>query len=54
MTYILILWTVVAASNSAGAKYDWRPIGEFSSEATCISASKLMGANPDTVRCLKK
>jgi|DEB19_MinimDraft_2_1074335.scaffolds.fasta_scaffold82680_3 hypothetical protein len=29
-TYILVIWTVVASSGSAGYKtHDWRTIGEF-------------------------
>lgn len=35
MTYILVIWTIVGFAGtqvSTHPRYDWRPIGEFSSE----------------------
>lgn len=54
MTYILVIWTIVAAANN-GWHYDYRPIGEFTSEATCKVAGEQLKITPDRpYRCLKK
>lgn len=46
MTYILMIWTVVAMGGSAGYKSnDWRPIGEFHSQTN--SAGQQYGKNAE-------
>ncbi len=52
LTYILMIWTVVAM-NSSYAKYDWKPLGEFSSEQLCQAAAKELGIPDKTYRCVR-
>ena len=62
-TYILVIWTVVASSGTAGFKtYDWRPIGEFrtdtwtksiSAKEMCDAAAKDLKLTSDKYRCIQ-
>jgi hypothetical protein len=49
MTYILIFWTAVAST----AKYDWRPLAEFSSATKCEEAAKQLNLE-QRYRCVQK
>lgn len=69
MEYIVILmiWTVVGASDSRGgqmkAYYDWRPLGEFHMEEgrfnqktarqMCEEAARQLGLKADAYRCVR-
>jgi hypothetical protein len=52
MTYILVIWTVVAGPYMTQPVWDWRPIGEFKSEAACHEAVILLALKPNRHRCL--
>jgi hypothetical protein len=64
MTYILMIWTVVAMSNYH-TKSDWRPIGEFHYEdgrigenkktplQMCEAAAKELGIKSTDYRCVR-
>jgi hypothetical protein len=57
MTYILMIWTVVAM-NANHIKNDWRPIGEFHShtgkgQQLCHDAAKEMGIKSTDYRCVR-
>lgn len=64
MTYILVIWTVVAM-NGVYIKSDWRPIGEFHHEDSrigenkktplqmCEDAAKVLGIKPENYRCVR-
>lgn len=57
MSYILVIWTVVAASGNLSTykQYDWRPIGDFQHKASCERAAADLGIiNPKMFRCLNK
>jgi hypothetical protein len=65
--YILMIWTVVGASDSQGgpmkAYHDWRPLGEFhledgrmgrkSAREMCESAARELGLKTDAYRCVR-
>ena len=65
--YILMIWTVVGASDSRGgqmkAYYDWRPLGEFHMEEgrvnkktareMCENAARELGLKKDAYRCVR-
>lgn len=65
--YILVIWTVVGASDSRGgsmkAYYDWRPLGEFymeegragkkSAREMCEDAARQLGLKIDAYRCVR-
>jgi hypothetical protein len=65
--YILMIWTVVGASDSNGAPMkayrDWRPLGEFHMEEDrmnkktalemCEAAARQLGLKTDTYRCVR-
>lgn len=65
--YILMIWTVVGASDSRGgpmkAYHDWRPLGEFhleegrmgkkSAREMCESAARELGLKTDAYRCVR-
>jgi hypothetical protein len=65
--YILMIWTVVGASDSRGgpmkAYHDWRPLGEFHLEdgrmgkktarEMCESAARELGLKTDAYRCVR-
>jgi hypothetical protein len=52
MTYILVIWTVVAM-NVNHIKNDWRPIGEFHGQQLCHDAAKEMGIKSTDYRCVR-
>ena len=61
MTYILIIWTVVACV-PAVCKYDWRPVGEFhqevlerkiSAQEMCENAARQLGLKTNEYRCVR-
>ena len=58
--HILVIWTVVAVqvgSMSSGSHLvrDWRAVGEFANEASCVEAARELGypADSKNFRCLK-
>ncbi len=65
--YILMIWTVVGASDSRGgqmkAYHDWRPLGEFHMEEDrmnkktalqmCEDAARQLGLKTDAYRCVR-
>ena len=66
MIYILLIWTVVGASDSPGSQmhayYDWRPIGEFHANKSernydgkelCEQAAKQLGLQIKNYRCVR-
>jgi hypothetical protein len=52
MTYILMIWTVVAMNNGY-VKSDWRPIGEFHSQQLCENAARAMDIMSTNYRCVR-
>lgn len=58
MTYILMIWTIVAM-NVNYVKNDWRPLGEFHTTRTstgqqlCHDAAKEMGIKSTDYRCVR-
>jgi hypothetical protein len=62
MTYILMIWTVVAMNNH-DIKYDWRPLGEFHMEGgrmnkktalqMCEEAARELGPKTENYRCVR-
>lgn len=54
MTYILVIWTIIAATG--GAQYsDYRPVGEFVTENACKVAGEQLKLSKDRpFVCLKK
>lgn len=64
-TYILVIWTAVAASDSDRSirkvYMDWRPIGEFQTTAVprteakdlCEEAAKQLVLKPENYRCVR-
>jgi len=66
MTYILMIWTVVAMAGDRHAQekaYEWRPIGEFHMEEgrmnkktaleMCEEAARQLGLKSDRYRCVR-
>jgi hypothetical protein len=64
MTYILMIWTAVAAQGSGlyNVKYDWRPLGEFhqdnwerkyDAKQMCERAAQELGLKTETYRCVR-
>ena len=53
MTYILMIYTVVALGNNPTRANDWRPIGEFSRADFCHAAAHELGINTDRYRCVR-
>lgn len=60
MTYILLIWTVVACSNDLQyCKYDWRPIGEFhtssqgDAQKLCEAAATQLVLKAPNYRCVR-
>ena len=51
MTYILVLWTVVASNNHYNST-DWRPVAEFQSQALCEEAATNLNVK-DRSRCIR-
>lgn len=61
MTYILVIWTVVACSHSH-CKHDWRPVGEFhqevlerkiSAQEMCEIAARQLSIKTNEYRCVR-
>lgn len=52
MTYILMIWTVVAM-NTHYIKTDWRSIGEFNSQQLCQDAARELGIKSTDYRCVR-
>lgn len=57
MTYILVIWTMVA---NPGQHYDWRPIGEFHTglnsepaKQMCENAARELNIKPQNFRCVR-
>jgi hypothetical protein len=66
MIYILMIWTVVGASDSKGgymhAYRDWRPLGEFhmidqgrtkTAQQMCEDAARQLGLKTENYRCVR-
>jgi hypothetical protein len=62
MTYILMIWTVVAMAGDRHAQakaYEWRPIGEFhdfsagTGQAKCEEAARQLGLKHDRYRWVR-
>jgi len=69
MTYILVIWTVVAMAGDRhyqAKSIDWRPIGEFHSELLssgfqngktalemCTDAARQLGLKYENYRCVR-
>jgi hypothetical protein len=67
MIYILLIWTVVGASDSKGgymhAYRDWRPLGEFhmeegrmgkkTAQQMCEDAARRLGLKTENYRCVR-
>lgn len=67
MIYILLIWTVVGASDSRGGQMkayrDWRPLGEFhledgrmnkiSAKEMCEQAARQLGLKTENYRCVR-
>jgi len=68
MTYILMIWTVVAMAGDRHYQtkaMDWRPIGEFhnennargpglkSAQQMCEDAGQYLGLKSDAYRCIR-
>ena len=59
MTYILMLYTVVALGNNPMQANDWRPMGEFhsggdkSAKLLCEEAAQQLGLQSNRYRCVR-
>jgi hypothetical protein len=67
MTYILVIWTIVAVQGTGTGNYnmvkdrDWRPIGEFynspdsgkNARQMCEDAARELGRAAGTYRCIR-
>ena len=66
MIYILLIWTVVGASDSRGGQMkayrDWRPLGEFhhdnwerkyTAHEMCERAARELGLKTENYRCVR-
>lgn len=59
MTYILMLYTVVALGNNPTQANDWRPMGEFhsggdkSANTLCEEAAQKLALNSNRYRCVR-
>ena len=59
MTYILMLYTVVALGNNPMQANDWRPMGEFhsggdkSASLLCEEAARQLALNSNRYRCVR-
>lgn len=53
-TTILVIWTMVAVAGYYGDRpqYDWRALGEFSSDSHCEAAAQRLALARNTYRCL--
>ncbi len=66
MTYILMIWTVVAMGGDRhyqAKSYDWRPLGEFhledgrvnktTAKEMCEEAARQLGLKTENYRCVR-
>lgn len=59
MTYILLIWTVIACDSRWGCKYDWRPLSEFhanrldTAKQMCENAARELGLKTENYRCVR-
>jgi hypothetical protein len=62
MTYILMIWTVVAMGGDRhyqGKVHDWRPLGEYHSSFSesgrerCEAAARQLGLKMENYRCVR-
>lgn len=67
MTYILVIWTIVAVQGTGTGNHnmhrdlDWRPIGEFHNAPDagknalqmCTDAARQLGLKYENYRCLR-
>ena len=64
MTYILVIWTVVAMAGDRHQQYkamDWRPLGEFynsvdigkNARQMCEDSAQQLGLKSDAYRCVR-
>lgn len=66
MTYILMIWTVVAMAGDRhyqAKSYDWRPLGEFhledgrmnktTAKEMCEQAGRDLGLKSENYRCVR-
>ena len=66
MTYILMIWTVVAMGGDRhyqARAHDWRPLGEFhledgrmnktTAKEMCEAAARELGLKTDVYRCVR-
>lgn len=65
MTYILMIWTVVAMAGDRfyqAKAYDWRPIGEYhqdnwerkyNAQEMCEQAARQLGLKAENYRCVR-
>jgi hypothetical protein len=59
MTYILMIYTIVALGPNPMQASDWRPIGEFhdfsagSGQVKCEEAARQLGLKHDRYRCVR-
>lgn len=61
MTYILMIWTVVAMAGDRhyqNKAMDWRPLGEFqstshTSKELCEDAARQLGLKSENYRCVR-
>lgn len=65
MTYILMIYTIVASAAGTTTYSDWRPIGEFHSAFVyptegstsgldkCEAAAKQLSLKPEKYRCVR-
>ena len=57
MTYILVIWTIVAAGGtniSYMREFDWRPVGDFRTKQDCVEAARMLNVDEKRFRCLAK
>lgn len=57
MTHILFLWATVAVLHTSsgfpiGKERDWRPLGEFRTQADCTRAAAQLGLEAKNFRCV--
>ena len=53
--YALFIWTVVGVGGTAHSMFsesDWRAMGEFRGEQTCIEAARQLNIVPGKYRCI--
>lgn len=53
MTYILMIYTIVALGPNPAQISDWRPLGEFGRVDFCESAARQLGIDSNRYRCVR-